>query len=314
MIMVRSRQWVVLALLLLGVLVGAVACGDATGVVEQAGETGEAVIAGQLTAAPEPTAAAVEEEAEEPVEEEAEEPAEGAAEEAAGAEPAEGVHWSYEGATGPDHWVEINAACGGSRQSPIDVTGASPSDLVDIVFNYGESAVNIFNNGHTIQVNYDQGSTIVVDGTTLDLWQFHFHAPSEHAVDGVQADAEMHLVHRLGEDVKAVIGVLINEGEENPAFASVWANLPAEVSAEAQTVEGAFVNAEALLPEARTYYAYPGSLTTPPCTEEILWLLLTTPIEMSAQQLADFSAIVAANNRPVQPLNDRELVVDTTSN
>jgi carbonic anhydrase len=199
-------------------------------------------------------------------------------------------------------------------QSPIDVTGALPSDLEDLVFTYGESAVNIYNNGHTIQVNYDAGSSIRAGGTIYDLWQLHFHSPSEHTVNGVQAGAEMHLVHRIGEDVKAVIGVLINEGDENPAFASVWANLPAEVSSTAQTIEGAFVNAEALLPEVRTYYVYPGSLTTPPCTEEIVWLLLTAPIEMSAGQLADLRALVGANNRPVQPRNDRELFEDTSSN
>jgi len=228
------------------------------------------------------------------------------------------AHWTYdEEETAPAHWAEHYPDCAGIKQSPIDVTTALGSNLEDIVFSYAESAVTVFNSGHTIQAVYDEGSSIAVSGTTYPLKQFHFHSPSEHTVDGVPAAAELHLVHAIevgGKVVsRAVVGVLIQEGEENPAFASVWANLPKVVSEEsdAKTIAGAFVNADDLLPDVRTYYTYPGSLTTPPCTEGVTWLLLTTPIEMSAKQIADFKAIIEDNNRPVQPLNDREVLEDT---
>lgn len=148
------------------------------------------------------------------------------------AAPAASAHWTYEGEEGPEHWGEISAdyeACGaGQAQSPIDLAGFGEADLANITFNYQPSKVNILNNGHTIQVNYDEGSSIDLDGTTYKLAQFHFHAPSEHSVAGKLADAEVHLVHKSDDDKLAVVGVLIQKGAENPAFKDVWANLPAE--------------------------------------------------------------------------------------
>lgn len=296
--MYRSKQWMMTALLMIAVLFGAVACDDVSGVVDEAREAVEA----ELPPGAEQTAEAVVEEVVEQVEEAAE------------GEQVETAHWSYED---PDHWAALEPACGGMAQSPIDVTAPLGSDLQDIVFSYQQSAVKILNNGHTIQVTYDDGSQIDLAGTVYPLNQFHFHAPSEHQVNGTPADAELHLVHQIVVDgtvvSRAVVGVLINAGAHNPAFDSVWANLPATVSEEAQTIDGAFVNADDLLPDIRTYYTYHGSLTTPPCDENVTWLLLTTPIEMSQEQLDAFTAIIEDNNRPVQDLNDRELLQDTTS-
>lgn len=225
-----------------------------------------------------------------------------------------GAHWTYEGEEGPEHWGEISAeyeACGaGKAQSPIDLAGFGEADLANITFNYQPSKVNILNNGHTIQVNYDDGSSIDLDGTTYKLAQFHFHAPSEHSVAGTLADAELHLVHKSDDDRLAVVGVLIQKGAENPAFKDVWANLPAE-KADVKTVDGMVMAAD-LLPQVQTTFRYDGSLTTPPCSEGVKWNVMTTPIEMSEAQLAAFSAIVEANNRPVQPLGDRALVEDVT--
>lgn len=226
-------------------------------------------------------------------------------------------HWSYEGDSGPEHWSMLSedyAVCGtGHEQSPIDVAAAAPEDLANIAFNYRPSNVNILNNGHTVQVNYDAGSTIELDGTTYNLLQFHLHAPSEHTVDGRSFPAELHLVHQNADGGLAVVGVLIEEGAENNNFASVWANLPAEEQA-VETIGGATVAADSLLPADRLSYRYDGSLTTPPCSEGVEWLLLTTPIEMSAAQIRAFVDIVEDNHRPVQPLHDRELVEDTSAN
>ncbi len=156
------------------------------------------------------------------------------------------VHWGYEGEGGPEHWGKIDPAyelCGtGVEQSPIDVTNAAPEDLVDIVFDYSDTAVNILNNGHTVQINYDQGSFIEADGKVYNLLQFHFHSPSEHELDGNLTTAEMHLVHQSDDGAYAVVGVMITEGDENPAFADIWANMPDEES-DVETVEGLAINA-----------------------------------------------------------------------
>lgn len=225
------------------------------------------------------------------------------------------VHWGYAGEEGPEHWGELNpdytACADGSAQSPVDLTAARGEDLPDIVFNYGESHLNILNNGHTVQVNYDAGSSITVDGVPYELLQFHFHTGSEHTIAGKQYPLEFHLVHRNAEGGLAVVGVMATEGAENPAFADILAHAPAEETA-AAVVEGVMVAAESLLPEGRLYYAYDGSLTTPPCSEGVKWHVLTTPIELSAAQIETLASILHGNFRPVQPLHDRTLKVDTT--
>ncbi len=222
------------------------------------------------------------------------------------------VHWSYEGEAGPEHWGELShdfAACSeGKEQSPIDVPGTATVNPADLTFNYQPTAVNILNNGHTIQVNYDVGSSLEVDGTTYNLLQLHFHATSEHTVGGKYSDMEMHLVHQSADGGYAVVGVMINRGAENAAFAPVWNNLPAE-EAEAQTVGGASVNASDLLPADPTYFRYNGSFTTPPCTEGVKWFLMSNPVELSDAQIASFEQIYDGNFRPVQPFNDRSFLV-----
>jgi carbonic anhydrase len=226
-------------------------------------------------------------------------------------------HWSYEEESGPEHWGMLSESyilCSrGQEQSPIDITAAASQDLANIPFNYQSSKVNILHNGHTVQVEYDSGSSIQLDGTTYPLKQFHFHAPSEHQINGESFAAELHLVHQNTAGERAVVGVLIQEGAENENFASVWQHLPAHEQA-VHTISGATVNADALLPAERLSYRYDGSLTTPPCDEEIEWIVLTTPIEMSSAQITALNDIVHHNSRPVQPLNDRELVEDTSAN
>lgn len=226
-------------------------------------------------------------------------------------------HWTYEGAEGPEHWGDLGeeyALCSSGReQSPINLTDATGGDLQDIVFNYGDSAVKILHNGHTIQVNYDDGSSIQANGKSYDLNQFHFHVASEHSINNQFSDAELHLVHMASDNSRAVVGVMINVGADNEALATVWDNLPAQESPET-TIPNVRVNAADLLPDSPfTYYTYPGSLTTPPCDQGITWFVLTTPIEMSAEQIERFKTIIEVNNRPVQELNGRLLQEDTTT-
>jgi carbonic anhydrase len=224
-------------------------------------------------------------------------------------------HWTYEGEEGPEHWGELDeayAVCSvGKSQSPIDVAGPSEQDLANISFHYQPSDVNILNNGHTVQVNYDAGSAIELDGVRYDVAQFHYHAPSEHAVDGKLFPAELHIVHKNAEGGLAVVGILLEKGAQNDAYQPFIDNLPAQKS-EAYDA-GVTVNAMDLLPAAQTTFRYSGSLTTPPCTEGVNWLLMTTPVEISSEQIHALEIIFEeGNNRPVQPLNDRPLAEDGT--
>jgi carbonic anhydrase len=227
---------------------------------------------------------------------------------------AEHPHWSYEGEGGPEHWGELEPEyelCGiGGEQSPIDLSGEAEQDLANIQFSYQPSAINILNNGHTVQVNYDEGSYIEVNETRYDLLQFHFHVPSEHTEDGQSFPAELHLVHSDADGNLAVVGILLEVGDESAALAPVWAHLPAEES-EVETVEGS-VDAADFLPAEQVTYRYPGSLTTPPCSEGVSWFVMMEPVQISADQEAQLSAIIDGSNRPVQELGERDLVGDSS--
>ena len=198
----------------------------------------------------------------------------------------------------------------GMAQSPIDIRDATETALVDIEFHYGATANNIVNSGHTIQVDADAGSHIVYNGITYDLLQFHFHAPSEHTIAGEAAPMEIHFVHKdRNSNNLAVVGVLLNEGgTENEAYAPIIDNMPAEIGA-ADAV-GEDIALAGLLPERRGYFTYLGSLTTPPCSEVARWLLLDSPVELSAKQIAAYRALYDGNARPVQPLGKRDLLRD----
>lgn len=218
------------------------------------------------------------------------------------------VHWTYEGEEGPEHWGELSpdfATCStGMEQSPVDITSDAPVNPAAIVFNYQPAELVIGNNGHSIQVTYPAGSSIEVEGKTYKLLQYHFHALSENTVNGQHSAGEMHLVHQADDGEYAVVGVLLDKGAENAAYAPVWANLPA-TTGEAQAIAGVSVNAADLLPADQAYYRFNGSFTTPPCTEGVKWFVMSNPVALSEAQMADFEAIYSNNYRPVQPMNAR---------
>lgn len=233
----------------------------------------------------------------------------------AGAEGSEGhghgheIHWGYGGEGGPENWGELKSeygACKGNQQSPINIQTqqALGAKLTKIKFDWKDSALNIKNNGHTIQANYDGGSSIEVNGHKFDLLQYHFHTPSEHALNGKLYDMEVHFVHKAANGDLAVVGVFFKDGAENKALKTVWDNMP---SAEGEKkVAGVTINAKDLLPaNTSKYYHYMGSLTTPPCTEVVNWYVLENPIEASKTQIQALADLFKANNRPVQPLNRR---------
>ena len=227
----------------------------------------------------------------------------------------ETVCWGYEAENGPDVWGQLNPeyrlCSAGIHQSPIDIVNPTPAKLSPITFNYQSTSLNICNTGNTIEVAYPAGSWIEVDGTKYHLLQFHFHAPSEHTVAGNLYDMEMHLVHKSEDGTLAVIGVLIESGSINTAFTPFWNYLPS-VPGESEQIKEVILNASDLLPSTKHTYRYVGSLTTPPCSEDVKWFMLTTPIKMAHSQIAAFKEILYDNNRSPQPLNGRELLVDAT--
>lgn len=223
------------------------------------------------------------------------------------------VKWGYGKNNGPDVWGQLSSCyclCSeGKNQSPINIAEAVKAKLPEISFNYQPTTLKLLNNGNTIEIQYDEGSWIEIEGIKYTLQQFHFHSPGEHTVENKVFDMEMHLVHKNNEGVIAVIGVMINKGDENKIFSPVWKTLPINAG-EIRNISDESINVDDMLPISRFSYRYEGSLTTPPCSEGVKWLVLTTPIEMSETQIKKFRAIIHKNNRPIQPINGRKLLVD----
>lgn len=211
-------------------------------------------------------------------------------------------HWSYEGATGPEHWAELNPefkqCATGQRQSPIDVHDTIKVNLEPIQIDYHSTAFSVIDNGHTVQVNLKPGNTIQVMGRRYELLQFHFHRPSEERINGRQFDMVAHLVHKDAEGHLAVIAVELERGREQPTVQTVWDNLPLEKNEELAAQVP--LDPSALLPQDRSYFTYMGSLTTPPCTEGVLWMVMRQPVEVSAQELDIFGKLYPMNARPLQ--------------
>ena len=216
--------------------------------------------------------------------------------------------WGYSGATGPDHWSEVSATCGlGKSQSPIDILHAEKKPLPAITFAYHSSPLKIINNGHTIQVNYAPGSLLSVGEKTYTLKQFHFHHPSEEHINGRGFPLVAHLVHADSEGRLAVIAVLFETGAANALIDTLWKNIRAEKE-KTEDVPSVSVQVRDLLPRERGYFSFEGSLTTPPCTEGVIWYVLLSHATISQEQVDAFAKIYPGNARPIQPTNGREIL------
>lgn len=223
--------------------------------------------------------------------------------------------WAYAGEHGPVNWgflhEDYETCETGEYQSPIDLPGdLSPEDLPDLEFAYGESSVQVTNNGHTLQYAYEPGSTVTLNGESYELEQFHFHARSEHAIAGHYFPLEMHLVHRslLDESRHLVLAVLFELGQPSATLADAdWAQLPTE-SGDSHSNRQALFNIAEQLPGGDTY-RYDGSLTTPPCSESIEWVVHQTPATISQEQLEIFTQMYDRGWRPVAPIGERDIVL-----
>lgn len=217
------------------------------------------------------------------------------------------AHWGYAGHGAAPHWGDMQpefSTCKlGKDQSPIDIPAANKADLPALTLDYQASAAEVLNNGHTIQVNLADSGMLKLGPDSYKLLQFHFHTPAEEKVQGRSYPLGGHLVHRNEAGQLAVVGVLFKLGKANPALNKVFAAMPSKPEAKAALPES--FNPADLLPPSRGYYAYKGSLTTPPCSEGVRWQVLKEPVELSKAQLAQFKKLYPMNARPVQPLNGR---------
>jgi carbonic anhydrase len=223
------------------------------------------------------------------------------------ARPTPAVQWGYEGAGAPENWARLdprNSLCAsGQRQSPIDISDGIKVDVEPIRFDYRPSRFRIADTGRTVEVFLGDMS-FSLTGKTYTLQKIAFHRPSEERIDGRRFDMSAHLIHKADDGELAIIAVLIERGNENPFIQTLWNNLPLEKGLEVAP-PAATIDLEALLPTSRNYYAYMGSLTTPPCTEGVLWLVMKQPVQVSQQQVDIFSRLYRNNARPVQPTNGR---------
>jgi carbonic anhydrase len=235
------------------------------------------------------------------------------------------VHWSYfDGPGGPDNWGSLdkaNLACStGKTQSPININvdRAIKAELPPLEFLYRASPLSIVDNGHTVMVKYGEGSNLLVDGRQYRLVQFHFHKPSEEAINGERTDMVVHLVHQHYDGSLAVVGVLMTtkpgasarkswfgseSNKENPLINTLWNNIP--LIKERVDSPGVMIDVNQLLPADKSYFTYMGSLTTPPCSENVLWFVMKNPIYVSEAQVKNFDRLYPMNARPLQPKGDR---------
>jgi len=237
-------------------------------------------------------------------------------------ESARPVHWTYSGEDGPEHWASLSpvyAACGqGHSQSPVDLGASVTHGKVKVDLDYKTTSLNIahnemvddiVDNGHTIQITTQAGSVLKLGDNVYHLKQFHFHTPSEHTLDGKPLPMEMHMVHQNDDGKLAVLGVLIEEGMANKNIEKIIPYLP-NAAGDAKHLADIHIELNLQIPGNREAYHYTGSLTTPPCSENVEWLVLKEKLKFSAEQIKAFSSRMHNNSRPVQPLYGRQIVVD----
>ena len=217
-------------------------------------------------------------------------------------------HWDYDGEEGPDHWGELAAnfaTCGtGTAQSPLDLPAAAEPEDDDLALSYATVGEQSVDTGHTLQLDTEPGAGLQYNGIDYSLVQVHYHDPSEHTIGGQQAPIEFHFVHKDAEGNLLVIGVMGIAGEHDDTFQPF-----VDAATAGATPAPASVDIAAMMPSSLQHYAYVGSLTTPPCTENVQWLVMDTPVTLGQDQIDTLEDRYDHNNRPVQALNDREVHV-----
>jgi carbonic anhydrase len=220
-------------------------------------------------------------------------------------------HWGYTADVAPSHWSELNKQyhmCSeGKSQSPINIVASSDIDLPALKLDYKTKSGTVIDNGHSVQINIEAGSTFSIGKDIYELKQFHFHTPSENNINAKSFPLEAHFVHATADGKLAVVGVMFEEGEANPILAKIWGNFPLKTGEKINFVLSSD-DVKALLPKNKDYYKFTGSLTTPPCSEEVKWHVIKTPLTISKEQVKQFFDIYGhTNNRPIQDTNKRSI-------
>lgn len=220
--------------------------------------------------------------------------------------------WSYAGKSGPDRWAKLDkdfALCAeGVAQSPVDIPDAKvrKGDFPSMLFHYQAAPLSIDLEPHTISVKFAPGSAMTIESGRFDLQELEFRRPAEHKVDGKSHELEVLLIHRTKDAKSAILVIPFNRGKENAAIKKILDNLPA-AKGKTNTVQGVTINAVEVLPDNKDYYAYAGSMDTPPCTENVEWFIFKRPSTLSADQLARIAKLYPPNARPTQPINGRDI-------
>jgi carbonic anhydrase len=219
-------------------------------------------------------------------------------------------HWGYSGPGGPANWASLSgeyAVCAGTEQSPIDLDNAVRADVEDIATDWRTFRPDVLNNGHTVKAIAPPGSTTRLGNTSYDLLEVHWHHPSEHRIAGLSAPLEAHFVHQNSATKDLlVLGVMMVEGEANPAVQTIWDAAPGKDDRSQAKAE---MDWKQMLPRGSEVYRYEGSLTTPPCSEIVSWAVFKSPVTVSKAQITAFEAPYSGNNRPVQAQGRRFLLV-----
>jgi carbonic anhydrase len=222
-------------------------------------------------------------------------------------------HWSYQGEEGPAYWGKVSpefATCAtGHLQSPVNLPSNAKKVNSQLRYHYSSVNYEMENNGHTIQFTPEvKSANLTLDGKQYTLQQFHVHTPSEHTLDNKHFPMELHFVHISENGAITVIAVMIEVGKENPQLKSILAH---NVKASEKVVLSDMINVQNLFPKDTTHFSLKGSLTTPPCTEGVNWIVFKKPLQASRAQLEAMEKMIGMkNNRPLQNLGDRVVVTE----
>lgn len=220
------------------------------------------------------------------------------------------AHWGYSGSEGPEHWgclAEAYRPCSeGVEQSPVNITGCVASEGAHIEFAYSGRAVVARNNGHTVYLDFSPGSVLEAGASRYELQGVHYHSPGEHQIDGESFAAELHLVHQDTGGNLAVVGLLFRLGNPSPVVQALLDAAPETVGSMALDYG---LPAADCVPASLDYFGYGGSLTTPPCSEGVRWIVMQSVGTVSEEQVEQLQEITGGpNNRPVQPIGKREIL------
>lgn len=237
------------------------------------------------------------------------------------------IDWSYAGNTGESFWGQLNPAyqlCAtGKNQSPVDIQQAIPQPGHSLEFHYRPLSINTLeynlallshdktslNRWHNLQINFEPNHVEYISDQRerYYLRQLHFHNPSENLLNGKSFPLEMHIVHQSSTGNLAVVGVFIKPGQENSELDKLLHHLP-PIKKWRHSVNGLSLNLYKLLPSKRSFYSFSGSLTTPPCSEGVEWLIMAEPIEASTAQITKLKQLIGIENaRSTRALNGRKI-------